>query len=41
MKTSTALARQLDFQGLERFGSVEFCDFWGVGFEMAPGTDFE
>ena len=41
MKTSTALARQLDFQGLEGFGSVYFCYFLGVGFGMAPGMDFE
>ena len=41
MKTSTACARELDFQGLEGFGSEYFCDFWGVGFEMAPGMDFE
>ena len=40
MKTSTACARELDFQGWEGFGSVEFCDFWGVGFVMAPGMDF-
>ena len=41
MKTSTALARELDFQGLEGFGSEYFCDFWGDGFEMALGMDFE
>ena len=41
MKTSTACARELDFQGLEGFGSEYFCDFWGGGFEMAPGIDFE
>ena len=41
VKTSTACARELDFQGLEGFGSVYFCDFWGVGFGMAPGMDFE
>ena len=41
VKTSTACARELDFQGLERLGSVKFCDFWGVGFGMAPGMDFE
>ena len=41
MKTSTALARQLDFQGLEGFDSVYFCYFLGVGFGMAPGMDFE
>ena len=40
METSTACARELDFQGLEGFGSVEFCVFWGVGFGMAPGMDF-
>ena len=27
MKTSTAHARELDFQGLEGFGSVYFCYF--------------
>ena len=41
MKTSTACARELDFQGLEGFGSVYFCYFLGVGFGMAPGMDFE
>ena len=41
VKTSTACARELDFQGLEGFGSVYFCYFWGVGFGMAPGMDFE
>ena len=41
VKTSTACARELDFQGLEGFGSVYFCDFWGVGFGMSPGMDFE
>ena len=30
MKTSTALARELDFQGLEGFGSVYFVIFWGL-----------
>ena len=41
MKTSTARTRELDFQGLEGFGSVYLCYFWGVGFGMAPGMDFE
>ena len=41
VKTSTACARELDFQGLEGFGSVYFCYFVGVGFGMAPGMDFE
>ena len=41
VKTSTASARELDFQGLEGFGSVYFCYFLGVGFGMAPGMDFE
>ena len=41
VKTSTACARELDFQGLEGFGSVYFCYFWGVGFGMAPGMDVE
>ena len=41
VKTSTACARELDFQGLEGFGSVYFCYFRGVGFGMAPGMDFE
>ena len=41
MKTSTACARELDFQGLEGFGSVYFCYLLGVGFGMAPGMDFE
>jgi len=39
VKTSTACARELDFQGLEGLGFVYFCDFWGVGFVMAPGMD--
>jgi len=41
VKTSTAPARELDFQGLEGFGSVYFCYFVGVGFGMALGMDFE
>ena len=41
VKTSTACARELDFQGLEGFGSLYFCYFLGVGFGMAPGMDFE
>ena len=41
VKTSTACARELDFQGLEGLGSVYFCYFWGVGFGMPPGMDFE
>ena len=41
MKTSTAPARELDFQGLEGCGFLDFCYFWGVGFGMAPGMDFE
>ena len=40
VKTSTSCARELDFQGLEGGGSVEFCVFWGVGFGIAPGMDF-
>ena len=40
MKTSTALARELDFQGLGGLGSVYFC-FVGGGFGMALGMDFE
>ena len=40
VKTSTACARELDFQGLEGFVSVYFCYFRGVGFGMAPGMDF-
>ena len=41
VKTSTAPTRELDCQGLEGFGSVDFCYFWGVGFGMARGMDFE
>ena len=41
VKTSTACARELDFQGLEGFSSVYVCYFFGVGFGMAPGMDFE
>ena len=41
VKTSTSCARELDFQGLEGFGSEYFCDFWGGGFGMAPGMDFK
>ncbi len=40
MKTSTSLARELDFQGLAGFGSVFFGRFWGFGFWMALGMDF-
>ena len=40
VKTSTALARELDFRGLEGLDSVYFCSFLGVGFGMAPGMDF-
>ena len=41
MKTSTALARELDFQGLVGLGSVYVCCFFGVGFGMALGMNFE
>ena len=41
VKTSTALSRELGFQGLDGFGSVYCCYFLGVGFEMAPGMEFE
>ena len=41
MKTSTAVARELDFQGVEGFGFVYFCYFRGVGFGIATGMDFE
>ena len=41
MKTSTALARELGFQGLEEFGFVYFCYVLGVGFGIAPGMDLE
>ena len=30
MRTSTASTRELDFQGLEGFGSVCVCCFWGL-----------
>jgi hypothetical protein len=40
VKRSTALSRELDFQGLEGFGSVCFCCFRGFGFWMALGMDF-
>ena len=40
VKTSTACARELDFQGLAGSGSVCFCCFVGFGFGMALGIDF-
>ena len=41
VKTSTACARELDFQGSEGFGFVYVYYFVGVGFGMAPGMGFE
>ena len=40
MKTSTTLARDLDFHGLAGFGFVYFRSFLGFGFWMALGMDF-
>ena len=40
VKTSTALARELDFQGLEGFGSVYFCYFCGGWFRDGSGNGF-
>ena len=41
VKASTAPTRELNFQGLEGFGSVYFCCFLGFGFWMALGMNFK
>ena len=40
VKTSTACAGELDFQGLAGSSSVCFCGFLGFRFGMAPGMVF-
>ena len=40
VKTSTALARELDFQGLEGFGSVYFRFCLGGWFRDGSGNGF-
>ena len=41
VKTSTACARELDFQGLAGSGSICFRCFLGFRFGMPLGMDFE